>query len=285
MSVTSNLENPKLSTGFNARKHSGLGTLSSGITLPKLGWLQVGQVALLALILGGIQYLVDSGSIKQLYLASPTQVAAAFPRLLNEGDLLYHLRVTLSEAALGFALAFVFGVGTGVYMGLFESANRFLNPFLVAAMAVPKVTIIPMLTLYLGIGFSHKVFIVFLFGYFLFVFNTIAGIRQVDDRHLKVARSLGATKLQLVFKIILPSAVPSIMAAVRIEAAMCLVAALFAEIVASKAGLGNMLNRAVGVYDTASVFALVVSITAVALITVFFVNLLERRVFLRWKYA
>jgi NitT/TauT family transport system permease protein len=285
MSVTSNIEGPKISPAFRLRKPQSGGKASGGITLPKFGWLQLGQVALLAVILAGIQYLVDSGSIKQIYLASPTQVAAAFPRLITESDLFYHLWVTLSEAALGFALAFVFGVGTGVYMGLFENANRFLNPFLVAAMAVPKVTIIPMLTLYLGIGFSHKIFIVFLFGYFLFVFNTIAGIRQVDERHLKVARSLGATRMQLVFKIILPSAVPSIMAAVRMEAAMCLVAALFAEIVASKAGLGNVLNRAIGVYDTASVFALVVSITLVALIIVHAVNLLEKHVFLRWKYA
>ncbi|MGF9566150.1 ABC transporter permease [Neorhizobium sp. JUb45] len=248
-------------------------------------WLRAGQFALAAVILLVIQYAVDSGSVKQIYLASPTQIVAAFPRLLFENNLLYHLYITLSEALLGFALALTLGVATGVAMGLFAKANTFFGPFLVAMMAIPKVTIIPLLTLYLGIGFSHKVFIVFLFGYFIFVFNTIAGIRQVDEKHLKVARAFGASRLQIVTKIILPSAVPSIMAAVRLEAAMCLVAALFAEIVASKAGLGNMLNRAVGVYDTASVFALVATITAIALVTVSLINLLEKRVFLRWKYV
>ncbi|MCE6076423.1 ABC transporter permease subunit [Agrobacterium vitis] len=252
---------------------------------PFFSWLRAGQFALAAVILLLVQYAVDSGAVKQIYLASPTQIVAAFPRLVGQSNLLYHLYITLSEALLGFALALILGVATGIAMGLFSRVNTFFSPFLVAMMAIPKVTIIPLLTLYLGIGFSHKVFIVFLFGYFIFVFNTIAGIRQVDEKHLKVASAFGASRLQIITKIILPSAVPSIMAAVRLEAAMCLVAALFAEIVASKAGLGNMLNRAVGVYDTASVFALVVTITAIALITVSFINFLEKRVFLRWKFV
>ncbi|WP_296559848.1 ABC transporter permease [Pigmentiphaga sp.] len=244
-----------------------------------------GQVLLLAAILAAIQFLVDSGTVKPIYLASPTQVLEAFPRLVTQDGLLRHLLVTLSEALLGVAIAFVAGVSTGVAMGLLPAVHRFLNPFLVALMAVPKVAIIPLLTLYLGIGYAHKVFIVFLFGYFIFVFNTIAGIRQVQENHLKVARVLGATSAQRVFKVVLPSAIPSIMAAVRVEAVMCVVAALLAEIVASKAGIGNLLNRATGVYDTAAVFALVATITVFALLIIFAVDQLEKRVLLRWKHA
>lgn len=244
-----------------------------------------GQVLLLAAILLSIQFLVDSGAVKPIYLASPTQVLEAFPRLVTQDGLLRHLLVTLSEALLGVAIAFVAGVATGVVMGLLPAVHRFLNPFLVALMAVPKVAIIPLLTLYLGIGYAHKVFIVFLFGYFIFVFNTIAGIRQVHENHLKVARVLGATPAQRIFKVVLPSAIPSIMAAVRVEAVMCVVAALLAEIVASKAGIGNLLNRATGVYDTAAVFALVATITVFALLIIFAVEQLEKRVLLRWKHA
>lgn len=276
-------------SAFETSRRRSSRSQKAGVTASRqwsfISWLRVGQIALAVALLLVIQHAVDSGSVKQIYLASPTQIIAAFPRLIGQSNLLYHLYITLSEALLGFALALTFGVATGIAMGLFSRVNTFFSPFLVASMAIPKVTIIPLLTLYLGIGFSHKVFIVFLFGYFIFVFNTIAGIRQVDEKHLKVARAFGASRLQVVTKIILPSAVPSIMAAVRLEAAMCLVAALFAEIVASKAGLGNMLNRAVGVYDTASVFALVVTITAIALVTVSLINLLEQRVFLRWKYV
>lgn len=243
------------------------------------------QVLVLLAILAAVQYAVDSGAVQTIYLASPTQILAAFPTLIAEQDLFYHLSVTLSEAAVGVVLGASLGISTGVYMGLFPRVHQFMNPFLVWAMAIPKVTIIPLLTLYLGIGFGHKVFIVFLFSYFLFVFNTIAGIRQAQENHIKVARTLGASQGQIIRKVILPSAVPSIMAAVRIEAATCLVAALFAEIFASKAGLGNLLNRLTGVYDTAGVFALVMIISLISLSIIFFVDWLEKRVLLRWKYA
>lgn len=260
---------------------------SAGLSLPrlKLPVILVAQIAVLAVVLFAVQQAVDSGAVKTIYLASPTQVLEAFPKLVEEQNLLFHLYVTLSEAAVGVLIGGVLGVATGIYMGLFPRVNQFLNPFLVWAMAVPKVTIIPLLTLYLGIGYGHKVFIIFLFSYFLFVFNTIAGIRQVQENHVKVAKTLGASHRQIVWKVILPSAIPSIMAAVRIEAATCLVAALFAEMVASKAGLGNLLNKLTGIYDTAGTFALVILITTISLIIIFLVEWLEKRVLLKWKYA
>ena len=244
-----------------------------------------GQIAVVVIILALLQWLVDSGRVGSIYLASPTQILGVFPHLITEENLFGNLLITLYEAVVGTALAFVFGVSTGIYMGLSRVGERFLNPFIGAAMAVPKVTIIPLLTLYLGVGVNHKIVIVFLFGYFLFVFNTIAGIKQVQDSHVKVARVNGASRLQTVVKVILPSASPSIVAALRIEAGTALVAALFAEIIASKAGLGNMLNRAIGVYDTATLFALVLSITVFSVFILSAVNLLEKKVFLRWKYA
>ncbi|MFI0471033.1 ABC transporter permease [Saccharopolyspora sp. 5N102] len=244
-----------------------------------------GQVATVLVVLALVQWAVDSGAVKRIYLASPTDIVASFPELFLEQGLVPNLLITLGEALAGAGLALVAGVATGVWMGLSSSANRFLNPFVAALMAIPKVTIIPLLTLYLGIGVSHKIVIVFLFCYFLFIYNTIAGIKQVQESHLKVARSFGASRSQLIWKVILPSAMTSIVAAIKVEAGTALVAALFAEIVASKAGLGNLLNRAVGLYDTATVFALVIFITVISVLIISGVGLLERKVLLRWKFA
>jgi NitT/TauT family transport system permease protein len=243
------------------------------------------QLVVVAAGLGAMQWAVDSGTVKTLYLASPTQILAAFPDLIIEGNLFGNLLVTLWEATLGVVLGFAFGVGTGVIMGLSKTIEQFLRPFVSAAMAVPKVTLIPLLTFYIGIGIEHKVAIVFLFSYFLFVFNTLAGIRQVDANHLKIARVNRASQWQTVTKVILPSASPTIVAALRIEAGTALVAALFAEIIASKAGLGNMLNTAVGKYDTPSIFGLVLAITVFSVLIIAAVDLLEKKVLLRWKYV
>lgn len=243
------------------------------------------QLGTVAALLGLLQWLVDSGRVGTIYLASPTQIIGVFPQLVTEEHLFGNLLITLYEAVAGTVLAFVLGVGTGIYMGLSRTGERFLNPFVSATMAVPKVTIIPLLTLYLGVGVNHKIVIVFLFGYFLFVFNTVAGIKQVQDNHLKVARAHGASRWQTIVKVVLPAAAPNIVAALRVESGTALVAALFGEIVASKAGLGNLLNRAIGVYDTAKLFALVLSITVFSVLIISAVNLLEKKVLLRWRYA
>lgn len=265
------------------RERAARGIRSRGASRTTLAII-VGQVAVVVAILAVIEWLVDSGTVQTLYLASPSQVIENFPKLVIQQNLFGNLLVTLGEALGGVVAAFVLGVSTGLLMGLSRSANRFLNPFVAAAMAVPKVTIIPLLTLYFGIGVLHKVVIVFLFGYFLFVYNTIAGIRQVQENHLKVARAFRATRRQEITKVILPSAAASIMAAVRVESGTALVAALFAEIVASKAGLGNLLNRAFGLYDTPSLFGLVFVITVVSVLIVSGVNLLERKALLKWKH-
>lgn len=248
------------------------------------GGILIAQLLVVVAGLALMQWAVDSGTVKTLYLASPTQIVEAFPDLVVEGNLFGNLLVTLWEATLGVVLGFAFGVGTGVLMGLSRAVEQFLRPFVSAAMAVPKVTIIPLLTFYIGIGIEHKVAIVFLFSYFLFVFNTLAGIRQVDANHLKIARVNRASQWQTVTKVILPSASPTIVAALRIEAGTALVAALFAEIIASKAGLGNMLNTAVGKYDTPSIFGLVLAITVFSVLVIAAVDLLEKKVLLRWKY-
>lgn len=244
-----------------------------------------GQVALLAGIVLTAQYVVDAGIVAPIYLASPSQIIQQFPVLVTEQDLFFHTGLTLYAGVVGTTLGIVVGIALGVWFGLSSIAGRFFSPYVSALYAIPKVTIIPLLTLYLGIGVDHKIAVVFLFSVFLPMFSTIAGIKQVDPRHVKVAQANGASRRQIVFKVILPSASTSIFTAVRLEGAGILVGTLFAEIVASTGGLGYLFNRATGLYDTPSLFALVLYVTVFAVAIIGLVNLLERKVLLRWKYA
>jgi NitT/TauT family transport system permease protein len=168
---------------------------------------------------------------------------------------------------------------------LVPHAEAFFRPFLAALMAVPKVTIIPLLTLWLGLGLSHKVVIVFLFCFFPIVYNTIAGVKQTSPDHLKVARAFQASRRQTIVKVILPSAMPTILAALRVEAAAAIVGAIFGEMVASRAGLGNGLNEASSLYNTPKAFAFIILITLVSVVSVTVIDQLEKRVFLKWRPA
>ncbi len=228
---------------------------------------------------------VRAGAVSALYLPAPSAIFESFGPLLVRGQLLHHTAVTLAEFAVGYAAAVLAGIGFGVLMVLTPSAERFAQPFVAALMSVPKVAIVPLLALWLGIGFSHKVAIVFLFSVFQILYSTIAGIKQTRREHLKVARAFRATTVQTVWKVILPSAVPTIFAALRVSASVGLVGALFAEMLSSKEGLGNLITRSTASLDTAETFALVVLVTVLAVAMVAAIDLIERVVFLRWRPA
>ncbi|MBN6038110.1 ABC transporter permease [Amycolatopsis sp. 195334CR] len=251
---------------------------------PRRTGLLAGQLALLAGVLVLCEALVRGGVVSSLYLPAPTDVFGELTGLLAGDDGFYgNLAVTLQEFLAGYLLAVAAGILFGLFLALVPLAEEFFRPFLAALMAVPKVTVIPLLTLWFGLGLGHKVIIVFLFCFFPIVYNTIAGVKQTAAEHLKVARSFRASRVQVITKVVLPSAVPTIFAALRVEAAAALVGAIFGEMVASKAGLGNGLTEATSLYDTPKAFALIILITLVSVVGVTLIDQLERRVFLKWR--
>ncbi|PYI53376.1 ABC transporter permease [Paenibacillus flagellatus] len=247
------------------------------------GGIVIGQIALLLAGLGFIEYAVRQGIIGSLYLSEPTRVVREIVALFANGDIFPNLAVTLQEFLAGYLLAALAGIGTGLFLVLVPRAETFFGPFLSALLAVPKVTIIPLLMLWLGIGLSHKIAIVFLFCFFTIAYNTITGVKQTADNHLKVARVFEATKVQTVLKVVLPSAAPTIFAGLRVSAATGLVGALFGEMIASKNGLGNLLVKATSLYDTAKAFAIITVVTVVSVLLIAAIDWLEKKVVLRWK--
>lgn len=246
----------------------------------------VGQLALLAVGVIACELLVKGGVVSQLYVAAPSDVVVEAVKLLGgESDFYSNLLVTLREFVSGYLLAVVAGIGTGLFLTLVPFAETFFRPYLAALMAIPKVTIIPLLTLWFGLGLSHKVIIVFLFCFFPIVYNTIAGVKQTAPDHLKVARSFRASRRQVIGKVILPSAIPTILAALRVEAAAAIVGAIFGEMIASRAGLGNGLTEATSLYDTPRAFAFIILITLLSIVSVSIIDQLEKRVFLKWRPA
>lgn len=191
--------------------------------------------------------------------------------------------VTVLEFSIGFTAATILGISLGMFMALYRPAERYFTPFLSGLMAVPTVTIIPLLILWLGIGLMNKIVVVFLFTFFMIVFNTVTGVKATQDSHVKVARVFEANKRQLITKVMIPSAIPSIFSGLRVAAATGLVGALFAEMLASREGLGYLLNLAVQFYDTAQLFAVILVVTALSVAIIAAINFIERSVFSKWK--
>lgn len=241
------------------------------------------QLLFLLAILGTVEIFVRNGIINSLFLPAPSSVVIDIVKLFENGFIWPHFYVTFSEFIVGYSIAAFLGIGIGMFLLLVPWAERFFQPFISALMAIPKVTIVPLLALWLGIGLTHKITIVFLFCFFTILVNTITGIKQTEERHLKVAQVYEASVWQTIWKVTLPSAAPTIIAGLKLSAATGLVGALFAEMLASKAGLGNVLVKATTLFDTSQAFAIVVLVTLMSVFIIAMINLLESNVFLRWK--
>ena len=240
------------------------------------------QLLFLIIILGIVEVLVRSGVVNSLYFPAPISVMNDFIQLFKSGVILPHLYTTLSEFIIGYSLAVLLGIGLGLVIMIVPWAERFFQPFISALMAIPKVTIVPLLALWLGIGFTHKITIVFLFCFFTILVNTITGIKQVEEKYLKVAKVYEATPWQITWKVTIPSAMPTILAGLKVSAVAGLVGALFAEMLASKAGLGNVLVKATTLFDTSQAFAIVVMVTLMSVLIIALIQLIEKKIF-RWK--
>ncbi|MFD1412538.1 ABC transporter permease [Oceanobacillus jeddahense] len=229
------------------------------------------------------EFVVQRGIISDLYLAAPSNVIVTLYELIISGELTGHFLTTVLEFTIGFGAAILLGVGLGFAMGLSKPLEGYFTPLLSALMAVPTVTIIPLLILWLGMGLLNKIVVVFLFTFFLIVFNTITGVKATLPNHIKVARVFEASRAQLITKVIIPSAAPSIFAGLRVAAATGLVGVLFAEMLASREGLGYLLNMATQFYDTGQLFAIILVVTALSVLIIELINLIERIFFTKWK--
>lgn len=213
-------------------------------------------------------------------LPPPSAIAASFRddwRLLLE-----HTRVTLGEVLLGFAIALVAGILTGVAIDSSRIVERTIYPLLIASQTIPMVVLAPLFLIWFGYGLLPKVLITALVAYFPLAVNTVDGLRTTDRETLSLLRSLGANGW-LRFRLAkVPSALPAIFSGARIAVAFCVIGAVFGELVGAKAGLGYLMERSASQFQTARVFACIFILAFMGVALFSAVALLER-VLLPWR--
>src|SRR5580704_7749014 len=194
------------------------------------------------------------GWLDPLFASSPSLIAAKLVEMVRDGSIWPHVAATSWVTTVGFGLAVIVGVPIGILMGRSELINATIEPFVAALYASPQVAFLPLLIIWLGIGFTSKVALVFIGSVIIVVINTETGVAQVDPRLIETARSFTASERQVLSKIVLPAALPIILAGMRLAIGRALVMVVVAEIYASNRGLGYLIFQAGGMYDTAQVF-------------------------------
>ena len=221
------------------------------------------------------QLAVVALGIKPFILPSPTAILEAF--MQDRAPIMQHALFTLSSTMSGFAFGVVFGILLGVFIGSSRLAYVGLYPVLIGFNSIPKVAIVPLLVLWLGIGQPTAIATAFLLSFFPIAVNIATGLATVEPELEDVLRSLGASKLDILLKVGLPRAMPYFFASLKISITLAFIGAVIAETIASNDGIGYLMLQASSQFRIPLMFAGVFVIAIMGIVTYLVFALIERR--------
>jgi NitT/TauT family transport system permease protein len=194
-----------------------------------------------------------------------------------DGSLLRHTWVTLYEALSGLAAGTLIGVFFGLMLGVSRTLGRTLEPFIMAINALPRVALAPLLVMYVGIGFASKFLLALSLVVVVLMVNTYEGVKSVDANHVNALRILGASRLQIFVKLLIPNSIPWILAGLRVGVSFAIVGAIVGEFISAQAGIGYMINTASGSYDTTGMMVPLFTLMICAVCLDLLIKMLTRR--------
>jgi NitT/TauT family transport system permease protein len=220
--------------------------------------------------------------IDEFYVSKPSAMYNAVSRWIEQGILFPNIAVTLQETLVGFIIGAFLGMLVGFLLGTSPHLSAVFSPIVAALYAIPRLALIPLFLLWFGLGIGSKLALVITVVFFLVFYNTYSGVRDVDQGLVDVLKVMKATRWHIHSKVTMPSAMTWIIAGLRVSVPYALVAAVTGEMTASNSGMGYLIIRASGQFNTAGVFGGIFVLMVLALILGAVVEVLEKRL-LRWK--
>lgn len=195
--------------------------------------------------------------IAPIFLPPPSSIAVYLWQMIADGTMEYHLGVTLLRILVGFLVAAVTGIALGLVMGMSRTTARIADIWIAALYPLPKISLIPLLIIWLGTGEAYRIVISAITAFFPIVMSTYSGIRQADQGLIKAAKDLGANMRQIQFKVVIPAAMPSILSGLQLGMGVTIILIVAAEMIggSSQSGMGYLLINAGQVMETEKVFA------------------------------
>jgi ABC-type nitrate/sulfonate/bicarbonate transport system permease component len=198
-------------------------------------WIAAG-LALALLVLW--ESLSRLGLVPAMFVPAPSDVVAALVRSFGSGEMLASIGATMFRVVAGLVLGGSMGLLAGWLMGGSRRLRAVADPFVAAAHPIPKLALLPLLMVFLGIGETSRVVVVAAASFFPMLLNTMAGVRQISTVHFDVARSFGASRRQLLRRVVLPGSLPMVLTGLRLAANIAFLSGIAVEMVAARTGLG-----------------------------------------------
>ena len=216
--------------------------------------------------------------IDSFIFSSPSLILETFVKMMKEQSLTLHIRITLSETLVSFFLVMGLGILCAVFLWLCPKISRFLEPYLVVLNSLPKSALAPLLIVWLGA--SEKTIIVSGISVAIFgcILNLYTGFTEISQEKLKLIRTLGGGRIDELFKIVLPSSVPTILSNMKVNIGLCLVGVIIGEFIGARQGLGYLIIYGSQTFKLTWVLMSIVILMIIAMLLYGILNLIERKV-------
>jgi NitT/TauT family transport system permease protein len=206
-------------------------------------------------------------------LPTPTGIAQVFVARLP--DLLHHGWITVYEMLAGYALAVVVAVPLAIAITSSRAFDELVMPTMLFFQIVPKVAIAPLFLVWFGVGATPKILVAFLISFFPIVIDAAVGLRSMSPEMHDLARSMGASRLQVFTRFRLPTSLPYLFSGLKVAATLAIAGTVVGEFVGADRGLGYLLLVTNSNMETAMMFATIVALTAIGFVFYYLVELLE----------
>jgi NitT/TauT family transport system permease protein len=239
-------------------------------------------LAAFALLLGLWELASRAGWVSPIFLPAPSAVLQSLVELAAGGALWRHLEVSLRRIVLGWSLGTLLGVAAGFAIGLFSLARSVGIPLVSALFPIPKIALLPLFILWFGIGEWSKIATIAFGVFFPTVVATYAAVDAVPRNLVRMGQSFGLTPAAITTKILLPGALPGVLAGARIAVSIALILVVAAEMIGAERGIGALILTAGHLMMTDRLLAGVLILSALGLLVAWALGALERRL-LRWR--
>ncbi|MFO7569132.1 MAG: ABC transporter permease [Smithellaceae bacterium] len=216
------------------------------------------------------------------YVSRPSAILIDFKNLFASGEIWPHISITMQAMLIGLFLGCAGGVIMAFVMARFTMVEKIMDPLIVAIYGIPKLALGPLFILWFGLGINSKIFLAFIWVFFIMYFNAYGGFKNVESRLVNAAKLMGASRAQIILKIVLPSSLPWLFTGLRAGLGVALLGAIVGEYIGAMAGLGHLVQYAGNMFNTTRVFSTILVMTILMMLMNEGVKYAEHRI-LRWR--
>ncbi|HTI48967.1 MAG TPA: ABC transporter permease [Casimicrobiaceae bacterium] len=252
------------------------------LALSHHAWIVVGRLVLLAVVVAVWEALARNNVVPAAFIGQPSIFLPFLVTKIMDGSFIVGIRETLTATLAAFVIGGIAAILTALVLTASHTVKALVDPFIDAMNALPRVALVPLFIVWFGLGTLSKIVSGISLMYFILLYNTLAGAQSVEPDHIQLARSLGLSKRRIFTSIVVPTAVPSIFAGLRLGLIYTLLGVVTAELIAGGKGLGSLISYYSNTFDANGVFAVLLVLVFLSYVLAAIMTRIERHL-TRWQ--